>query len=126
MSDDIDWETMDSSQFNAKKIFAEMGIDELPDGGTDYRLCQQQALVLQVLEEAEAGFIRALLQKRIECHPLTRHCFVTYVVRGLDHRWKLLLPDGCISDELYRLVLPESVTDRLYEICTSVFEEHQH
>lgn len=126
MSDDMDWDRMDSPLFNEQKIFAEMGIDELPDGSTNFILCDQQRLVMEVLEEADAGFNRALLRKQIDCRPRTHHCFVSYVVRIPDREWKLLLPEGCIVDELYRLILPESVTDRLYEICTSVFEEHQH
>jgi|688.fasta_scaffold17411_6 hypothetical protein len=137
MIDDQDWETTDLSTFNERRIFAEMGIDEHPDGSVSYRLLDQQRLVSAVLAEADAGFQRCVIEKRLSCFPKTKQAIVDYVVTPmicdsaaaklvLHESFRLVLPDGKLQDFNNTLTLPEQISDRLTEICESVCEDQKH
>lgn len=129
MNDDIDWMTMDLGEFNEKKIFAEMGIDEHPDGSTSYGLLDKQRLVSAVLREADAGFTRCVVEKRLRCFQKTKQSLVDYVVQpmiGEHETWRMVLPDGKLQDCVDTVTLPERISDRLTVICESVCEDQKH
>ena len=130
MIDDPAWEATDLPTCNERRIFAEMGIDEHPDGSVSYRLLDQQRLVSAVLAEADAGFQRCVVEKRLNCFPKTKQSAVDYVVRpmigNIEDSWRCVLPDGRLMNLVYTLILPEKLADRLTEICESVCEDQKH
>lgn len=120
-----------------RRIFAEMGIDEHADGSVSYRLLDQQRLVCVVLREADAGFQRCIVEKRLSCFPKTKQSVVDYVVKPMisesaalqivpHESWRLVLPDGTLQDFNNTVTLPEQISDRFTEICESVCEDQKH